>query len=181
MFVVSSIAGAPHLMSTPGSTNLYDTAATAAAERLKKERTYKSKVGGLGLSHTRTATPHTALLVPMCLRPSHHHARFLLPCLSRTSTCGALPLTHPVSAFLQARNIIVTNWCMGGVPQLMESFSLFTPAGSTVSFVLPEEAPTTWPSRLGGCRFNFLTADNPTGVKVGAFGATPTVGHYSWA
>jgi hypothetical protein len=31
-------------MATPGSTTLYDTAATAAAERLKKERTYRSKV-----------------------------------------------------------------------------------------------------------------------------------------
>jgi hypothetical protein len=36
--------GAPHLMATPGGTTLYNTAATAAAERLKKERTYRSKV-----------------------------------------------------------------------------------------------------------------------------------------
>jgi hypothetical protein len=56
---------------------------------------------------------------------------------------------------------------MSTVPQLMESFSLFTPSGSTITFVLPEEAPPTWPSRLGNCRFNFTTAgDNPTGVKV---------------
>lgn len=72
-----------------------------------------------------------------------------------------LPLVLP-----QARSILVTNWPLAGVPQLMESFSLFTPADSKVTFILPEEAPATWPSRLGNCRFSFTTAENPTGVKV---------------
>lgn len=68
----------------------------------------------------------------------------------------------------QARNILVTNWPMSGVLQLMESFSLFTPSGSTVTFVLPEEPPPTWPTRIGACRFNYqAAADNPTSVKVG--------------
>jgi hypothetical protein len=55
---------------------------------------------------------------------------------------------------------------MSGVPQLMESFSLFTPSGSTITLVLPEEPPATWPSRIGSARFNFLTAENQTSVKV---------------
>lgn len=86
------------------------------------------------------------------------------PFLLLSASAGAHACCH--SVLPQARSILVTNWPMAGVPQLMESFSLFTPADSKVTFILPEEAPATWPSRLGNCRFSFTTAENPTGIKV---------------
>lgn len=154
-------------MATPGSTTLYDTAATAAAERLKKERTYRSKVWCAWCQLLLTLTSiitylhgtQAGIAWRACLCTSSVHMHYCCPVLFLT--CVFL------CSVLQARNILVTNWPMDGVPQLMESFSLFTPSGSVVTFVLPEEAPTTWPSRLANCRFNFTTAgENPTGVKV---------------
>eukprot|EP00775_Hariotina_reticulata_P013760 gene13760-13879_t len=99
--------GSARLMTCPSS-QFYDNAAASAAERLERERTYKSK----------------------------------------------------------ARNIIVTDWPLSTTLELMEGFSMFTPAGSQVTFLTAEEVPSTWPTRLGSCRFSFVTADNPTSAKV---------------
>eukprot|EP00879_Flechtneria_rotunda_P014393 GHRR01015040.1.p1 GENE.GHRR01015040.1~~GHRR01015040.1.p1 ORF type:complete len:1094 (+),score=407.36 GHRR01015040.1:691-3972(+) len=99
--------GAANLLASPNS-QLFTTAATAACDRLQRERTYKSK----------------------------------------------------------ARNILVANWPLASIPELMEGFSLFTPANSTITFTLPGEPPGAWPTRLGSCRFNFICTDHPTSVKV---------------
>lgn len=104
---------------------------------------------------------HAGLCVSIHIQyaPRQHSLHFL--------TLLCTPVTRlPPPHFSQARHILITNWPVSGVPQLMESFSLFTPAGSQITFVLPEEAPATWPSRLGSCRFSFVTTDNPTSVKV---------------
>eukprot|EP00878_Enallax_costatus_P041198 GHUV01047775.1.p1 GENE.GHUV01047775.1~~GHUV01047775.1.p1 ORF type:complete len:191 (+),score=62.15 GHUV01047775.1:318-890(+) len=100
--------GSPQLLVTPNSP-LYNTAAASAAERLHRERTYKSK----------------------------------------------------------ARNILVANWPVSSIPELMDGFSMFTPDNSVITFTIAAQAPATWPTKLGSCRFNFISAEYPTSVKVG--------------
>eukprot|EP00877_Chromochloris_zofingiensis_P015133 jgi/Chrzof1/9874/Cz04g19080.t1 len=93
---------------TYGTTEVYETAAKSATERIKKETTYHSKV----------------------------------------------------------RQILVAGWQPAGVQNLVESFREFVPPGSTVTFITNEEPRPEWPSKQGTCRFNYITAEYPTSVKV---------------
>jgi hypothetical protein len=69
---------------------------------------------------------------------------------------------------VQPKQILVAGWPEALVPELMDGFSAFTSASSTITFILEREAPEEWPSRLRTTKFNFIQAKHPTSVKVGS-------------
>lgn len=124
-----------HLIASPGDP-VYDTAAKSAAERMKRERTYRSKVRNSCLSaaaaresgqcdagHTRSqkSCQHT----PRSHDGIDNSYFSICICVNTTRLTRCMRGCRVLPATLQARSILVSNWPAEGIPELMGGLRAF--------------------------------------------------------
>lgn len=163
------------------SRRLFEHAAEAAAQRLKRGTSYRYQVRHEFHDRGFSLCAH---LLPVQLSRQQP-----APPRRACSVCGpdcvfvSLPPLHP-ACLSQPRHCVVLGWSEDHMHELMRSFAEFAPAGSTVTFVGQSPPAKHWPRKLGNVKsFEFIQHPFPTSLEVsqvlsgearGRQGAVPT-------